>query len=201
MSIKFRNSETFYKSMRKTILIAFAALATSLVASAGTLTSNCTLFPVQFPGGNQQTPQTVTCPGLNVAGATLNSVTLGYSVDYQFATVIPASVSVTFTPATFGVPGVTWQGATTVVASSGGASSGGIQTGSAFAATGVTAANFANNFTVQVASAVTAGAVATSSGAVQVTYDYTVAPEPATLSMIGLSLVGLGVVARRRTAK
>jgi PEP-CTERM motif len=185
--------------MKKFFLLALAALATSIVASAGTVTSNCSLFPVQFPNGNTNTPQTVSCPGLNVGAAAsgLNSVTLNYFVDYQFGSTGTNTVSVTFTPATFG--GTTWTTPITTVTSTGGQSSAGIQTGSAAASGGLTLANFASAFNVSIGSSVAPGTVATSSGAVSVTYNYKdAAPEPATISLIGISLIGLGFAARRR---
>jgi PEP-CTERM motif len=185
--------------MKKLLLLTLAVVATSIMANADTLTFNCTPFPATFTAGAGSSP--VSCPALTgVTPTGLTSVTLNYFVDYQFGNPTGNSgVNVTFSATNPG--GVTWNLATTIVNSTGGQSSPGIQTGSAVTTAGATLAAFASAFNVGVSSAVSAGTVATSSGAVSVTYNYTTAaPEPATISLIGLSLVGLGALSRRRSS-
>lgn len=165
-----------FLSDRKLLFLSVSLLLLSAPASAITLGPlNCTPFPATFAGGNGG-PTPVSCPAFTVAGATLNSVTLNYFADYQFGTGAVNTVQVTFTPA--GPAGVTWTPPSSMVNVTGGASSGAIGTGSSSATAGVSAANFAAAFNVNITSAVTAGVVATSSGAVTVTYDYTAAPPP-----------------------
>ena len=193
--------------MKKTLMLAFAVLATSVGASAGILTVNCALFPTQFASGSTGSPATATCPGLTpVQQATfgaigLNSVTLNYYSDFTFGS-SPAQVTEVFTPSTFS--GVTWSAASTTILVNGNFSSSSTTPPVPFAvnaATGVSLANFGSAFTVGITSAVTTGTVGTSSAGVTVTYNYKDAtPEPATLSLIGLSLAGLGIAVRRRRA-
>ena len=193
--------------MKKTLMLAFAALATSIGASAGTLTVNCPLFPTLFGGGSTGSPATANCPGLTPAqqasfGAVgLNSVTLNYYSDYTFGST-PAQVTEVFTPSTFST--VTWSASSTTIVVNGNLSSSSTTPPvpvSVTAASGVSLANFGAAFNVGITSAVTAGTVGTSSAGVTVTYNYKDAtPEPATLSLIGLSLAGLGIAVRRRRA-
>ena len=149
--------------MKKTFLLTLAALATSLVASAGTVNYNCLLFPAQFTGATTGTPTNVTCPGFNAAAFNapgLNSVTLTYTADYTFGIVPPNPVvTLTFTPSNFS--GVTWNSPTNVITVLGGFSS---TTAPAQTATanGVTLAAFANSFNVGIASAIPTGVVGTS---------------------------------------
>ena len=165
-----------YLRMSKLFLMSVAVL--SVAGSAGALTLgplNCTPFPTTFAGGIGG-PNTVSCPPFTVAGATLNAVTLIYAADYQFGTNAANTIQITFTPA--GPAGVTWALPSTVLSVSGGTSSGASGMGGATATTGVTAANFAAAFNVNLTAQVTVGGVATSAGAVSVTYDYTGAVIP-----------------------
>lgn len=155
-------------------LMLASALLLSIPASALTQGPlNCTPFPVTFNHGNGG-PSPVSCPGFSIGGAILNSVSLTYTSDYQFGTAAVNTVQQTFTPT--GPAGVTYAPPAGTTTTSGGASSTAPGTASATASgAGVTAANFAGGFTVNVTSMVTAGAVATSSGAVSVTYTYSAA--------------------------
>jgi hypothetical protein len=167
---------TLAQTYVKMLAISAAILVLSTTASGLTLTSNCTPFPVTFTGGSGG-PTAISCPPFTIGGgAILNSVTLNYSADYQFGGAGPNTVMTTFIPA--GPPGVTWAAASTTTTQTGGTSSGSIVTASAVATSGVSAANFATAFNVNVSAALTQGTVATSSGAVSVTYDYTSAPPP-----------------------
>ena len=174
---RFQMFDRAFPHMR-IVLVMTASIALFTTAAQGlTSTANCVPFPATFPNGAGG-PTPVSCPPFSGgAGAILNSATLSYSADYQFGgTTGTNQVNVSFTPA--GPAGVTWTPSSTTVTVSGGASSGAIQTASATATGGVTAANFAAAFNVNISSAVTQGTVATSSGAVAVTYDFNPAPPP-----------------------
>src|SRR5579859_2272411 len=165
------NHRIFARSLpfMKMLVISASLLVLSATASGITVGPlNCTPFPVTFTGGTGG-PTAISCPPFTIgSGAILNSVTLNYSADYQFGGAGPNTVMTTFTPA--GPPGVTWAAPSTTTTQTGGTSSGSIATASAVAATGVSAANFAAAFNVNVSAALTQGTVATSSGAVAVTY-------------------------------
>jgi hypothetical protein len=173
------NHRIFAQSLpyMKMLVISASILVLSATASGITVGPvNCTPFPVTFVGGAGG-PTAISCPPFTIGGgAILNSVTLNYSADYQFGGAGPNTVMTTFTPA--GPPGVTWAAPSTTTTQTGGTSSGSIATASAVAASGVSAANFAAAFNVNVSAALTQGTVATSSGAVSVTYVYTAAPPP-----------------------
>ncbi len=140
---------------------------------------NCIPFPTTFPNGTGG-PNAVMCVGFNVPGGVVTAVTLNYAADYQFGSANGTNtVQVTFVPN--GPGGVTWNQPSTTLTVSGGQSSGAIQTGSASAASGISTAAFSLPFNVNVSSTVTAGTVATSSGAVSVTYTYN---PPAPLNLI-----------------
>jgi hypothetical protein len=170
-------SDRAFAHMRIVLVMTASMALFTVVAQGATTTANCLPFPATFASGTGG-PTPVSCPPFSGgAGAILNSATLSYSADYQFGgTPGTNQVMVTFAPA--GPGGVTWAPLTTTVTVTGGASSGAIQTASATATAGVTAANFAAAFNVNISSAVTQGTVATSSGAVAVTYDFTAAPPP-----------------------
>src|SRR6266849_5905842 len=173
------NHRMFAQSLpyMKMLVISASILFLSTTASGITVGPvNCTPFPVTFAGGAGG-PTAITCPPFTIGGgAILNSATLNYSADYQFGGAGPNTVMTTFAPA--GPPGVTWAAPSTITTQTGGTSSGSIATASAVAASGVSAANFAAAFNVNVSAALTQGTVATSSGAVSVTYVYTAAPPP-----------------------
>lgn len=118
------------------------------------------------------------CPAFAVPGGALTGVRLTYTADYQFGLSPANTVEVTFAPA--GPPAVLWD-ATVKLSASGGLSPGQVPTGGANAIAGVSAAAFGSPFIVNVSSMVTAGGVATSSGAVSVAYTYTPAA-PMTLT-------------------
>jgi hypothetical protein len=173
---------------KKIGLILFGALLLSVAAYADTTpAANCTPFPVTFNNGAGST--NVSCPAFTVPGGTLTGVTLTYQADYQFGSNPgPNTVNVTFVPA--GPAGVTWFPVSRTLTVSGGQSSGAVPTGSADATGGISAAAFAGPFNVNVSSAVTQGTVATSSGAVTVTYTFTPPPAitlacPATTGTVG----------------
>lgn len=163
----------------KMLVISASILVLSATASGITLGPvNCLPFPVTFTNGAGG-PTAISCPPFTVGGgAILNSVTLNYSADYQFGGAGPNTVTTTFVPV--GPAGVTWAAPSTTTTQTGGTSSGSIVTASAVAATGISATNFAAAFNVNVSAALSQGTVATSSGAVSVTYDYTSAPQPPT---------------------
>ena len=161
----------------KILAISAAILVLSATASGLTLSSNCTPFPATFASGTGG-PTPVSCPAFTIGGgAILNSVTLSYIADYQFGSASGTNqVIVTFTPG--GPTGVAWTPPSATATVTGAVSSGAPGTASASATAGVTAANFAAAFNVNISSAVAQGTVATSSGAVTVTYDYMSAPPP-----------------------
>jgi hypothetical protein len=132
------------------------------------------LYPATFANGAGATA--VVCPPFTVPGGTLTGVTLSYAADYQFGSIPgPNTITVTFAPA--GPAGVTWSPASVPLTVTGGQSSGAVQTAIADATAGISAAAFAAPFNVNISSSVSAGTVATSSGAAQVVYTYT--PPPA----------------------
>lgn len=136
--------------------------------------ANCTPFPVTFNNGVGG-PTPVSCPAFTVPGGTLTGVALTYSADYQFGSGGTNTVAVTFAPA--GPGGVTWTPASQTLQPTGGVSSGGAPSGGASATAGVSNANFAAPFNVNVSSAIVQGTVATSAGAVSIVYTYD--PPPA----------------------
>ena len=172
-----------YPLKRKLLLLSLSVLTLGQSASAATLGPlTCTPFPVTFANGTGG-PTPVSCPAFTVGGAVLTGAALSYQADYQFGSNPgPNTVELTFTPT--GPAGVTWSPASAVATVMGGQSSGALGTANADAIAGVTTANFAAPFNVNVSSQVTQGTVATSSGAVMLTYTYDVAPPPAPLGAI-----------------
>ena len=183
--------------MKKAFLMLVLSLAAlSVNAVAGTITTDCTLFPVTFANGIGG-PTNVSCAGFTPALGTLIGVTLNLFADYQFGSTGANDIKVSFA---VGAPaGVTWDNAAPIIDVTGGISSTAPLIPVADNATaGITNANFASAFNVGVSSAVVTGSAATSSGPVTFTYNYTSpTPEPATLSMMGLGLLGLGVIGRK----
>ena len=194
--------------MKNILLTSLLALAGSLTASATSVQFDCNPRPASFNSGAGST--NVACPSLNSGGPTgailLNSVTLSYVDTYQFGgNPGPNSVKITFTPdAQGGTLG--WNLPSTALTASGGFTVTSTGSGSATLSSGLALSNFASSgFNVGLLSQVTGGTIGTSSAGVQVTYDYNVTaasgvPEPATISLIGFSMVGLGVASRRRKA-
>lgn len=159
------------------LLVIFGVLTLSVAAFADTQGPlNCTTFPVTFNNGNGG-PTAVSCPAFTVPGGTLTAASLTYQADYQFGGTPPPNNTVNVTFAPTGPGGVTWTPVSQTLMVTGGQSSGAIATGGANATAGVSTANFAAAFNVNVSSAIAAGSVTTSAGAVQVTYTYT--PPPA----------------------
>lgn len=156
------------------LLVFFGVLLLSVAAYGATSGPfNCTPYPATFANGVGG-PTAVSCPAFSVPGGTLTAASLTYAADYQFGGAAN-TVNVTFVPG--GPGGVTWTPSTQTLAVTGGPSSGAIQTGGSNATAGVSTAAFSAAFNVNISSAVAGGTVATSSGAVQVTYTYN--PPPA----------------------
>ena len=161
--------------MMKSLALCASIVFLSVGAKGLTQTANCTPFPAIFTNGTGG-PTAVSCPAFT-GGGTLNSVALAYIADYQFGSSTGTNtVQVSFAPT--GPAGVTWSPPNATATVTGAVSSGAPGTSSANATAGVTAANFAAPFNVNVSSTVTQGSVATSSGAVSITYDFSFAPPP-----------------------
>lgn len=175
------------------ILISAAATG---AAEAGTITSNCTVFPVTFNNGSGG-PTTVSCPGFSGPG-TLTGASLTLQGDYQFGSDGSNDIRISF--AVNNPAGVTWTDSAPFGDVTGGVSSGTPLNISDAATGGITNANFASAFGVDVSSAVISGSAATSSGAVQITYTFTTeqVPEPVTLSLFGAGLAGAAALRRRK---
>ena len=164
--------------MNKVLVLSASIILLSVAAQGVTITlppANCVPFPATFTNGAGTA--TVSCPAFTIGGgAVLTSVTMSYIADYQFGSASGTNtVQVTFTPV---VSGVTFTPGTATATVTGAVSSGSPGTASAAATAGITNAAFSAAFPVNLASTVTQGTVATSSGAVTVTYDYTAAPPP-----------------------
>ena len=188
--------------MKNFATLTFALAALSANAMATSVTQNCVLFPIQFAGGIGNGD--VSCPGFNPGGTqSLDSVVLTLYADYTFG---GAANDVQF-QFTIGNPaGVTWaQSSVTIDVT------GGFRTSSSSPAVpvidgatgGLTFANFASAFNVNVVSSVIAGTVGTSSAGAQITYSYsqlTATPEPASSALAGSALIGLAFAFRKRGA-
>ena len=177
-------------------ILGVGILATTGVAQANTQSANCTLFPVTFTNGAGG-PTAVSCPAFS-GGGTLTGVKLTLSGDYQFGSDGSNDIRISF--AVNNPAGVTWADAAPFGDVTGGVSSGSALNIADLATAGITNANFASAFDVDVSSAVITGSAATSSGAVQITYTFTPTsvPEPITLSLFGAGLAGAAALRRRK---
>ena len=187
--------------MTKFLTLAIATAALSLSASAATITTNCTAFPIQFT--NSAGSGTVSCAGFS-AGGTLTGASLALYADYTFGGA-SNDIKLQFT---VGAPaGVTWASSSVAIDVTGGFSSSGstpaVPVNDA-ATAGISNANFASAFNVGVASSVVSGSAGTSSAGIQITYTYTptgTTPEPGSITLLGAGLIGLAFVGRKKLAK
>ena len=145
----------------KFLLLAVGLMATSILASASTVTVNCVAFPTQFSGSVGS--GSVSCAGWStgLTGdplAILTGANLNLFADYTFGATSANDIRLTFTVAA--PAGVTWAASSTFIDVFGGFSSSSTSPAVplADAATaGVTAANFASAFNVGVAADAPAG--------------------------------------------
>jgi hypothetical protein len=183
--------------MKSIIWLSAATLGLSAVAVAGSIT--CLPFGDSFPngGGSAGVTKTVTCAGFTPdPGFNLSSVTLTYVADYEFATSSPTDVQFTFTPTPAG--GVTYSPAASTIDVTGNFSSGVSATDIANAMN-FNNSSFSSGITVNVTSKVVEGAVEESAAGVTLTYtEVSQTPEPATLAVMGCSLVGLGLLRSKK---
>jgi hypothetical protein len=150
--------------------------------------------------------QTISCPGFtNSFGATdLIGATLELYADYQGGT--PNQTNEVLLAFTIANPGtVTWTNGSQNIDVLGQYSSSTTLPSTLpvpdLATAGVNFADFASPFTLSVASSVQQGAVDASTATVFVTYTYATTPEPATMTLFGSALLGIGFFARKRTKK
>ena len=187
--------------MRKFATLALATAALSLTASAATITSNCTLFPIQFANGSGS--GSISCPGFSAAGGILSGASLSLFADYTFGSAGANDIKVTFT---VGAPAsVTWASSSLAIDVTGGFNSSGSTPAvpaTDAATAGATNANFASAFNIGVSSQVISGSAGTSSGGAQITYTYGFAtPEPGSIALLGSGLIGLAIVGRKRFSR
>ena len=194
--------------MKRCLVVLVGILVFSLAGFASAIaTQNCTVFPASFTSGVGS--QTVNCMsfaqawtaaglGASVPGTvTETGITLEFWADYQFGNVPGTNeVQVNFTPS----GPMTWATAIQTIDVLGAFQSSSDSPPVPYADNALTFTSLSGTFTVGVISSLIQGGVTTSSGGVQVIYSYTnsAVPEPATISLIGGALLGLGVVLRRK---
>jgi len=183
--------------MKKLFLLALTSAAFAGLASAATVSAFCGSADVtSFTTGTPVTSPIITCPSflsLSTPGgsvytdSTLSTLSFVTGIILQptgVATMAYSGGGFTFNPVSFVVQSNTGQVAgtsNTLV---------GIGSAAAF------------NVTYDVTQTSANGSVGASTGSVAVTYNYTTpqgsVPEPATFGLLGGSLVGLGLIARRK---
>ena len=195
--------------MKKIVILIGVILLLSMVATANSITAQCTLYPAQFNFGAGST--TLNCPsflsaygGTPPTGTTEDSLTLYLAADYQFGNVTGNNdVKLTVTPGTgTGITG--WAAASPYTDVTGTFSSSGTNPPIpvADAATILGGTNWTAAYTVGATSVVQTGGMETSSAGVYEVFGYsTGVPEPATMGLAGLALLGLGAMVRKGRKK
>ncbi len=191
----------------KSLLLASAFVASSMVASATTVTSVCGSFSNPSTGSSGTWSCNSLTTILGIPGATVNSEKIVYVSDYSNGISTPVSETTTFVfQSGFGL-------VNDLVTTSG---TGNSNTPVSFlgwtynATAAPVLAGFYQNvtsgqgnaFNITYNNVVGTGSVLAATGYVQVVYDYSpaVAPEPASFAMIGGGLLALAAFARKRNA-
>jgi hypothetical protein len=136
-----------------------------------------------------------TCPGITLgAGETLDSIDVRYSVDYTYGTLESGNIfEVMFIPAPGFIQGPTY------LDQSGGISSGLIAVQVLHNDVSAFAMDHVDEFVISEVGYMLAGGVDAGSAKVEIQYNIlSDAPEPATMTLIGASLVSLAFIRRRR---
>lgn len=194
--------------MKKFFLGSLLALGLGVVANGATVLEDfCS--PTANHNGGTGTSST-TCPSFNtlnggapIPALVLNSVTLTYFASISLGGAPGATaktVQFTFNPANAGGSGWTNDPSSTTITCFGVGCSEDDPDASPSVALAPTFANFASSFTVALTSTRTSGVINNADMSVLVSYDYTdtTIPEPSTFALLGVGLVGLGIMARRR---